>query len=132
MTTRTEPASPCITQAEIVPSFVIPAKAGIQEAKGEAMKKQPTVYMLASRKNGTLYTGVTSDLVKRIWEHKNNMVEGFTQRYGVHLLVWYELHASMEAAIQREKRLKGWKRAWKLELIESTNPGWQDLYPTIV
>ena len=96
------------------------------------MKKQPAVYMLASRRNGTLYTGVTSDLVKRIWEHKNNMVEGFTQRYGVHLLVWYELHASMEAAIQREKRLKGWKRAWKLELIESTNPGWQDLYPTIV
>jgi len=96
------------------------------------VKKQPAVYMLASRRNGTLYTGVTSDLVKRIWEHKNNMVEGFTQRYGVHLLVWYELHASMEAAIQREKRLKGWKRAWKLELIESTNPGWQDLYPTIV
>jgi len=96
------------------------------------VKKQPAVYMLASRRNGTLYTGVTSDLVKRIWEHKNNMVEGFTQRYGVHLLVWYELHASMEAAIQREKRLKGWKRAWKLELIESTNPGWQDMYPTIV
>jgi putative endonuclease len=96
------------------------------------VKKQPAVYMLASRRNGTLYTGVTSDLVKRIWEHKNNIIEGFTQRYGVHLLVWYELHASMEAAIQREKRLKGWKRAWKLELIESTNPGWQDLYPTIV
>jgi putative endonuclease len=96
------------------------------------VKKQPAVYMLASRRNGTLYTGVTSDLVKRIWEHKNNFIEGFTQRYGVHLLVWYELHASMEAAIQREKRLKGWKRAWKLELIESTNPGWQDLYPTIV
>jgi len=74
---------------------------------------------------------VTSDLVKRIWEHRNNLVEGFTKRYGVHRLVWYELHESMESAIQREKRLKKWKRVWKLALIESANPDWQDLYQTI-
>ena len=95
------------------------------------MNRQPAVYILASKRNGTLYTGVTSDLVKRIWEHRNNLVEGFTKRYGVHRLVWYELHESMESAIQREKRLKKWKRVWKLALIESANPDWQDLYQTI-
>jgi putative endonuclease len=89
------------------------------------------VYILASTKNGTIYIGVTSDLVKRIWEHKNNLVEGFTKRYNVHYLVWYELHESMVFAIEREKRLKEWKRAWKLKLIESSNPGWRDLYDTI-
>jgi len=94
--------------------------------------KQPTVYILASKRNGTLYIGVTSDPVKRIWEHKNNMVEGFTKRYAVHQLVWYELHDSMESAIQREKQLKEWKRRWKIELIERANPNWQDLYHTIV
>jgi putative endonuclease len=96
------------------------------------VSRQPAVYILASKRNGTLYIGVTSDLVKRIWEHRTDLVEGFTKRYGVHLLVWYELHESMEAAIQREKRLKGWKRAWKLELIEKGNPEWQDLYHSIV
>ena len=96
------------------------------------MNKQPAVYILASKRNGTLYVGVTSYLVKRIWEHKNNLAEGFTKRYGVHLLVWYEMHESMVSAIQREKRVKGWKRAWKLELIESTNPNWLDLYHTMV
>lgn len=70
------------------------------------MSKRPAVYILASKRNGTLYVGVTSDLIKRIWEHKNNLVEGFTQRYGVHQLVWYELHEGMESAITREKRLK--------------------------
>ena len=90
------------------------------------MNKQPAVYILASKRNGTLYIGVTSDLVKRIWEHKNNIVEGFTKRYNVHRLVWYELHGSMESAITREKRLKDWKRKWKLELIESNNPNWQE------
>ena len=104
-------------------------KAGIQLI---SLNKQPTVYILASKRNGTLYIGVTSDPVKRIWEHKNNMVEGFTKRYNVHRLVWYELHESMESAIVREKRLKNWKRKWKLELIESNNPKWQDLYYTIV
>lgn len=96
------------------------------------MNKQPAVYILASKKNGTLYVGVTSDLVKRVWEHKNNLVEGFTERYGVHLLVWYEIHENMESAILREKRLKEWKRAWKIRLIESMNQGWQDLYDTIL
>ncbi len=95
------------------------------------MDKQPAVYILASKRNGTLYIGVTSNLVKRIWEHKNGMVVGFTKRYGVHRLVWYELHERMEAAIEREKRLKEWKRGWKLALIEGANPNWQDLYPTI-
>jgi putative endonuclease len=75
---------------------------------------------------------VTSDLLKRIWEHKNDMVDGFTKRYGVHHLVWYELHESMESAIEREKRLKEWQRAWKLRLIESSNPDGKDLYQTIL
>jgi putative endonuclease len=96
------------------------------------VNKQPAVYILANKKNGTLYVGVTSDLVKRIWEHKKNMVEGFTKHYNVHVLVWYKLHESMESAIMREKRLKDWKRAWKLKLIESENPAWLDLYDTIV
>ncbi len=96
------------------------------------MNKQPAGYILASKRNGTLYIGVTSDLVKRVWEHRNNIVEGFTKRYGVHQLVWFEMHEGMESAIEREKQLKEWKRKWKLELIESTNPNWKDLYSTIV
>ena len=95
------------------------------------MNRQPAVYILASKRNGTLYIGLTSNLIQRIWEHKNNLVEGFTKRYSVHKLVWYELHESMESAIEQEKRLKEWKRQWKLELIERTNPNWQDLYDTI-
>jgi len=94
--------------------------------------KQPAVYILASRRNGTLYIGVTSSLPKRVWEHKNDVTEGFTKRYGVHLLVWYELYDTMESAIRREKAIKEWKREWKLELIEKTNPTWQDLYVSIV
>lgn len=96
------------------------------------MNKEPCVYILASRRNGTLYTGVTSSLIKRVWEHKNDLVEGFTKRYGVHILVWYELHSSMESAITREKAIKEWKRRWKLELIEGINPGWRDLYDELV
>jgi putative endonuclease len=96
------------------------------------VSKQPAVYILASKRNGTLYVGVTSDLVKRVWEHKNSTVEGFTRRYRVNQLVWYELHENMESAIIREKRLKNWKRDWKLELIESKNPDWLDLYDTIL
>ena len=92
----------------------------------------PCVYIMASRRNGTLYTGVTSDLVKRIWQHKTDLVEGFTKRYQVHILVWFELHGAMESAIQREKTIKGWKRKWKLEMIEQKNPGWLDLYSTLV
>ena len=96
------------------------------------MIKQPAVYVLASGRNGTLYIGVTSDLVKRIWEHKNNLAEGFTRRYNVHNLVWYELHDNMTSAIEKEKRMKEWKRDWKLKLIENFNLGWQDLYDTLV
>jgi len=95
------------------------------------MIKQPAVYILTSRRNGTLYVGVTSDLVKRVWEHKNDILEGFTKRYGVHQLVWYELHETMEMAILREKALKNWKQKWKLELIEKFNPPWNDLYDSI-
>ena len=90
--------------------------------------KQPAVYILASEKYGTLYIGVTSDLVKRIWQHKNNQVDGFTKKYSVHNLVWYEQHTSMEAAIKREKVLKNWKRDWKIKRIEEQNPDWCDLY----
>ncbi|MBX9903224.1 MAG: GIY-YIG nuclease family protein [Burkholderiales bacterium] len=93
--------------------------------------KHPCVYLLASRRNGTLYIGVTSDIVKRIWEHKNDAVEGFTKRYGVHILVWCEAHETMESAITREKTIKGWKRRWKLELIEKENPQWIDLYDSM-
>ena len=96
------------------------------------MRRQPAVYILASKRNGTLYIGVTSDLAKRVWQHRNDVVDGFTKRYSVHQLVWYELHETMEAAIEREKTLKNWKRVWKLELIENSNPSWQDLYETIV
>ena len=96
------------------------------------MGKEPCVYILASRRNGTLYTGVTSSLKKRVWEHKNDIVEGFTKRYGVHILVWYELHSNIESAITREKAVKEWKRRWKLELIEKTNPDWRDLYDELI
>ena len=94
--------------------------------------KQPCVYILASGWDGTLYVGVTSDLIKRVWEHKNDMIEGFTKTYRVHSLVWFEQHESMESAILREKAIKEWKRAWKVELIEESNPKWQDLYDTLL
>ncbi len=93
---------------------------------------QPCVYILASKRNGTLYIGVTSDLIKRVWEHKSDFIQGFTKQYEVHDLVWYEISESMESAIVREKQLKEWKRQWKLDLIEKTNPYWNDIYPTIV
>lgn len=86
------------------------------------------VYILASQRNGTLYTGVTSDLVKRIWQHKEGLVEGFTKQHNVKLLVWYEVHGEMYAAITREKQIKEWKREWKIRLIEEQNPYWNDLY----
>ncbi|MDR0672942.1 MAG: GIY-YIG nuclease family protein [Zoogloeaceae bacterium] len=89
-------------------------------------EKQPAVYILASQRNGTLYVGVTSNLVKRIWEHRNNVTDGFSRKYGVHLLVYYEQHASMEGAIMREKQIKKWNRAWKIRLIEEKNPQWRD------
>lgn len=97
-----------------------------------AMDRLPCVYILTNRKRGTLYTGVTSDLIKRIWEHKNDVVEGFTNRYDVHSLVWFELHETMESAIVREKAIKNWKRDWKICLIEEENPQWIDLYPELL
>ena len=94
--------------------------------------KQPCVYMLASKANGTLYIGVTSNLAKRVHEHKNQVIDGFTKRYGVHALVWYEVHETMESAIVREKQMKAWKRSWKRRVIEESNPDWRDLYQVIV
>lgn len=90
------------------------------------------VYIVASRRNGTLYTGVTADLVKRVYEHKSKAVPGFTARHGVDQLVWFEQSDSIESAIVREKQIKEWKRAWKIELIEKSNPYWNDLYAAIV
>ena len=94
--------------------------------------KQPCVYILASSRNGTLYVGVTSNLVQRIWQHKNNVAEGFTKKYGIHLLVWFESHETMESAFGREKAIKEWRRAWKITLIEEKNPQWCDLYEKIL
>jgi len=94
--------------------------------------KQPAVYILASKRNGTLYTGVTSDLPRRVWQHKHDQADGFTQKYSVHMLVYYELADEMTASIAREKQIKGGSRANKLILIESMNPGWRDLYDDIL
>ncbi len=94
--------------------------------------KQPAVYILASKRNGTLYTGVTSNLIKRIWEHKNGLIEGFTKKYRVHQLVYFELHENMPSAIAREKQIKKWNRDWKIEIIEKENPEWEDLWPRIL
>jgi putative endonuclease len=100
--------------------------------RDRSMQKQPCVYILASQRNGTLYVGVTSDLVKRIWEHKNDASDGFTKQYYVHLLVYFEQCADMMAAITREKQIKKWERSWKIELIESLNPEWRDLWEEIL
>jgi putative endonuclease len=94
--------------------------------------RQPAVYMMASRRNGTIYVGVTSDLARRAWEHRTGAVPGFTSRYGCVILVWFELAGSMEGAILREKQIKGGSRARKLALIEAANSDWRDLYPEIV
>ena len=91
------------------------------------MAKRPCVYILASKRNGTLYTGVTSDLNKRVWTHKFGAVDGFTKQHSVRMLVYFEIHATMAAAIEREKQLKKWKRRWKVRLIEDSNPFWEDL-----
>lgn len=95
------------------------------------MTKHPCVYILASQRNGTLYVGVTSNLLKRVWEHRNGVVSGFTQRYQIHHLVYFEQAADMLSAISREKQLKRWKRQWKINLIEQTNPAWDDLYTAL-
>ncbi|MGA8863163.1 MAG: GIY-YIG nuclease family protein [Gallionella sp.] len=97
----------------------------------ETAKKQPCIYILASERNGTLYTGVTSDIARRAWLHRSAAVDGFTKRYAVHRLVYAEFHQTMPDATVREKQIKKWRRAWKLELIEKTNPQWLDLYDHI-
>ncbi len=94
--------------------------------------KQPCVYVMASERNGTLYIGTTSNLAQRVWQHKSDIAEGFTKRYGIHTLVWYESYADMLSAIARERDLKEWKRAWKLALIEASNPSWRDLYEGVI
>jgi putative endonuclease len=96
------------------------------------MELLPAVYILASKYNGTLYIGVTSNLIQRIWQHKNNLSDGFTKKYAVHNLVYYEVHNEMLSAIQREKQLKKWNRQWKINLIEKLNPTWKDLYQDLV
>ena len=90
------------------------------------------VYLMASQKNGTLYVGVTNDLVRRVWEHKNDILEGFTKKYGVHRLVWYEETTDVDVAIQREKQIKKWRRQWKINLIKKENPEWEDLYDRLI
>jgi putative endonuclease len=94
--------------------------------------KQPAVYILASGRNGTLYIGVTTSLVQRVWQHRSHLVSGFTDQYAVCRLVWYEQHVTIDSAITREKRLKKWNRLWKLRLIEERNPEWTDLWGEIV
>ena len=96
------------------------------------MRKQFYVYILASKRNGTLYTGVTSDLIQRVWQHKQYLVEGFTKKYRVKKLVYYEVHDNAESAITKEKQIKKWRRKWKLRLIEERNPEWKDLYEKIL
>ena len=95
------------------------------------MDKASYVYILASRPYGTLYIGVTSDLIKRVWQHREGFVPGFTKQHKTHRLVWYEVHSEIIEAITREKQLKNWKRDWKIKLIQSTNPSWRGLYPTL-
>ena len=90
------------------------------------------VYLMASKKNGTLYTGVTNDLRRRVWQHKNDIQEGFTKKYGVHRLVWYEETTDIKEAIQREKQMKKWRRQWKIDLINKENPDWDDLYDALL
>jgi putative endonuclease len=95
------------------------------------MERHPAVYILTNHYLGTLYIGATSDLPRRVWQHRNDLVEGFTATYALHRLVWFEVHTTMYAAISREKQLKKWNRAWKLELIRATNPQWRDLWEEI-
>ncbi|WP_185231173.1 GIY-YIG nuclease family protein [Teredinibacter franksiae] len=96
------------------------------------MEKHPTVYILTNKRHGTLYVGVSSNVVKRVWQHKEHLIQGFTKRYGLSTLVYIEQFEDMTGAISREKQLKKWNRAWKIELIESENPNWLDLYPNLL
>jgi putative endonuclease len=133
-------------RSDFVRNGWIPAFAGMTNKCGEwrshissfrrrpesSSMKHPCAYILASAWNGTIYVGVTSNLIKRVWEHKNDVVEGFTKKYRVHDLVWFEQLESMESAITREKAIKDWQRSWKIRLIEEANPTWRDLYPDLL
>ncbi len=99
---------------------------------GFAVARQFYVYIMANKRNGTLYVGVTSNLVQRAWQHKEEQFEGFSSKYGVKLLVYFEVHVTAESAISREKQIKKWRSAWKLNLIEQSNPEWKNLYETII
>jgi len=98
----------------------------------KTLMKSYYIYLLASKKNGTLYVGITNDLIHRVWQHKNNVHEGFTKKYQVHNLVWYESTNDVDVALHREKQIKKWRRQWKINLIEKENPGWKDLYKELV
>lgn len=113
-----------------MPSF--PRKRESRLLKSGSMEKQPAVYLLAHRRNGVLYVGVTSDLIARTWQHRTHSVDGFTAKYNVAMLVWYEIYDTMYPAITREKQIKKWRRAWKVELIEKENPEWLDLWARII
>ena len=114
-----------------IPAFIL-VKAWKRPQGINMSEKLPVVYILASKRNGTLYTGVTNNLPGRVWQHKNHVVEGFTKEYNVHQLVYFELHGDMEAALERENQIKKWKRKWKVELIQEKNPEWRDLYEDIL
>ena len=101
---------------------------GINSGGNPEYMRQSYVYILASKRNGTLYTGVTADLIRRIYEHKHALLDGFTKKYNVHKLVYYEVHEEINNSITREKQIKKWKRAWKIKLIEEKNPEWKDIY----
>ncbi|MDD5189613.1 MAG: GIY-YIG nuclease family protein [Dehalococcoidales bacterium] len=116
-----------------IEAFVLTSFHRKMESSGtEKMVDYSYVYILASKRNGTLYIGVTTDLVKRVYEHKVDLLDGFTRKYRVHTLVYYESQNNIELAIKREKQMKAWRREWKLELVEKHNPEWRDLYEDIV
>ncbi|SFF74202.1 putative endonuclease [Novosphingobium sp. CF614] len=122
------PSAPFSRNVNIPFDFGIPAQAGTHLRRVRMRDTfQPTVYLLASHRQGTLYVGVTSDLLRRLHQHREGLIDGFTKDYGVHRLVWFEQHGTMEHAITREKRIKKWNRAWKIALIEAANPDWRDL-----
>jgi putative endonuclease len=112
--------------------LVIPAEAGIHGLDFSPGVKCGYLYIMASSANGTLYTGVTSNIARRVFEHREDMLDGFTKKYNVHRLVYFERYESVVKAIEREKRVKKWKRAWKIRLIEAHNPHWRDLYGDLV
>ena len=116
----------------LLQQILISAFAGMMEwSAGLSKMKQGYVYILANKRNGTLYVGVTSNLAQRIYQHKNNLMEGFTRKFQIHQLVYFEARVRIDDAIAREKSLKKWRRKWKLQLIEGTNPDWRDLYGDI-